>query len=1109
MKQFFYLFIFLCWSTNYFSQSSGGTLSSNTIVCQNFNSGLLSLNTYSGTIQRWESSLGPSGPWTPLVITSNSYNYSNLTQTTYFRVVVQLTGYPIAYSNVVIVSCDAPVIAGTVSSTSFQCVNFPASATITGNTGSVISWEASTNNWITTHTLTTTNTLIATIPTLSLSTLVRARIQNGVCPAICSNTVTIVPASISDGGSISGTQSVCAISNAATLSLNNYTGSILQWESSTSSGGPFYAIASSANTSTMAYSSLQQTMWYRALVKSGTCSSTTSPVFSVHVDAISVGGNIIGTQSVCAMINTGTLQLIANTGSINQWEYSFNNGSSWNILNTISSIQTFSNITLSRIYRAGIQNGLCPAVYSSQFTVNVNALPTVTFNLSDACMNTGTPFTNLTVGSNFYVWSFGDGGSANIINPNHAYFSSGTFTVKLSATSSLGCTDSLKKTITIHPTPSAIISSSDAACYGSSLNFNNASSISTGNISNLRFNFNDGSPTTTLIPAQHLFMSEGTYSVFLTATSNFGCVDSALKRITIYPKPTSNFAATNVCKGSSMLFNNLSNISTGGLSHSWDFGNGNFSNLASPNYNYPNAGTYMVSLISKSIYNCSDTTYKSMTVNEKPNITFSVSNVCLGLPAIFTSTFTPSNLSTSATINFGDGSNSGNANTIHHYVSSGTFASSVIAVTDSGCVSSTSRNVTIYSKPFTNFNFNNVCNANSVTFNNTSSIGNGTIHYLWDLNGLITTTVNSPAHLFTEPGTYTISLIATSNFDCVDTIIKPITIFDAPKADFNFSNSCNGFPVTFTNSSTVTSGVISHTNWDFGDNSTANVINPQKDYLNNGTYTVTLITISSNGCSDTAKKEVNVYEGPVAKFNARSQCLKSAISFTNLSTLSIGSYVSTWRFGDQKYSLQNSPDYEYANSGSYQVWLKVMSSNFCVDSISHYVEVYRLPKLEAGKDTTLDKGQGIQLNAGGAKIFNWLPTTGLSNPTIHNPYASPDSSTRYIVTGYDENGCKSSDTITVKINDSFLVIPYNVLTPDGNGLNDTWIVKNIEAYKENHVIIFDQWNQKILEEDSYANTWDGKNKAGELLPDATYYYILTFKNSPKKYTGYITLIRNK
>ena len=883
----------------------------------------------------------------------------------------------------------------------------------------------------------------------------------------------------------------------------------MQWESSSSGGGPYSSIASSGNTNTISFTNLNQNIWYRVIVKNGTCPETSSSIFSVHVDAASVGGSIVGTQTVCAGINSGTLQLLGNTGQINQWEFSSNSGGSWAPITNTHVTLNFSNIPSTNIYRASVQNGLCPATFSPQHTVVASAAPSTTFNASNACVMSPLHFTNTTVGSNTYIWDFGDGGSANIYNPTYTFLSSGTYTVKLSATSQAGCIDSVKKTIIIYPKPSAAFISSDTACFGTTLLFTNASSIVSGSVSQIKFNFNDGSVTTSVSPSNHSFMSAGNYQVYITAYSNFGCIDSSFRLVNIYPKPNTSFMGSNVCKGYPSIFNNTSVISNGSMQHSWDFGNSNSATTNSPNYYYQTAGIYTVSLISSSNHNCKDTAFKVVTVNESPSLIFTANNNCLGTPIHFSTSVLPSNLNISVTVNFGDGNFSNNMNSSHLYMSSGTFAASITAVTDSGCVASLAKNVSVYSKPLANFNFNNVCNADSVKFNNTSSIANGTMGYVWNLTDNVISTLNSPAYFYTTPGNYTVMLVATSNFDCSDTIIKALTIFDAPMADFNFTSACDGFPITFTNASTVNSGAIANNQWDFGDNSSTTDTHPTKNYLNNGSYTVSLVSVSTNGCKDTIKKTIHVFEGPTANFVVNNHCLNSPVTFSNTSVLNSGTYSSQWEFGDLAKSLLNSPTHLYNKSNSYKVWLKVTSSNSCVDSVSRFVEAYSLPKVTAGKDTSIEKGFGIKLNAIGAQNYNWFPSYGLNNPTLKDPFSNPDSSTTYIVEGIDANGCKNYDTLRVTINDSFLVIPYNIATPDNNGKNDTWIVKNIEAYKENHVIIFDQWNQKVYEKEAYANEWEGKNQQGEILPDATYYYILSFKNTSKMYKGYITLMRNQ
>ncbi|MBL7932675.1 MAG: gliding motility-associated C-terminal domain-containing protein, partial [Bacteroidia bacterium] len=274
-------------------------------------------------------------------------------------------------------------------------------------------------------------------------------------------------------------------------------------------------------------------------------------------------------------------------------------------------------------------------------------------------------------------------------------------------------------------------------------------------------------------------------------------------------------------------------------------------------------------------------------------------------------------------------------------------------------------------------------------------------------------------------------------------------------------------------------------------------------------YNVKLVVVSSNGCSDTVKKTVSVHEGPIADFSAASQCITSEIKCINKSLLKTGSFVSEWSFGDSTFSSLESPTHYYASSGSKTLSLRITSDKGCKDSVRRYVDVYSNPEVYAGNDVEIEKGFGTQLNVKGALSYTWSSVAGLSDPFVNNPIANPESSMIYIVEGMDKNGCFNKDTILVTVNDGFIVIPFNILTPDGNGLNDQWIVKNIQSYPENSVVIFDQWNQKVFETKSYKNDWAGVNQKGDILPDATYYYILRFPESGKKYTGYITLMRNK
>jgi gliding motility-associated-like protein len=115
---------------------------------------------------------------------------------------------------------------------------------------------------------------------------------------------------------------------------------------------------------------------------------------------------------------------------------------------------------------------------------------------------------------------------------------------------------------------------------------------------------------------------------------------------------------------------------------------------------------------------------------------------------------------------------------------------------------------------------------------------------------------------------------------------------------------------------------------------------------------------------------------------------------------------------------------------------------------------------------------------------------------------SGDDSFRYFIC--DDGVPVLCDTATVYITIHWLII-YNVITPNGDGDNDRWVIDGIEWYPDNSVIIFNRWGDKIFNYDRYDNqtvVWDGTDHRGHLVPDGTYYYILTLADG-SNWNGWI------
>ena len=84
----------------------------------------------------------------------------------------------------------------------------------------------------------------------------------------------------------------------------------------------------------------------------------------------------------------------------------------------------------------------------------------------------------------------------------------------------------------------------------------------------------------------------------------------------------------------------------------------------------------------------------------------------------------------------------------------------------------------------------------------------------------------------------------------------------------------------------------------------------------------------------------------------------------------------------------------------------------------------------------------------------------------------------------------------------------NVITPNGDGVNDALVIPGIENYPDHELIIYNQWGDVVYQTRGYKNDWVGTYN-GEPLPDGTYFYIFKEnRNQAGPYTrGFITIIR--
>jgi gliding motility-associated-like protein len=143
---------------------------------------------------------------------------------------------------------------------------------------------------------------------------------------------------------------------------------------------------------------------------------------------------------------------------------------------------------------------------------------------------------------------------------------------------------------------------------------------------------------------------------------------------------------------------------------------------------------------------------------------------------------------------------------------------------------------------------------------------------------------------------------------------------------------------------------------------------------------------------------------------------------------------------------------------------------------------------------------------GGAATYLWTPNIDISNPRSAAPFLSPKQNTNYKVYGTSEDGCIDSINVAITVTKSFQIYPNNILTPNGDGYNDTWKVRNIEFYPDNKVTIYNSNSIIVRQFEGYTGDWNGATSSGVKLTTGTYFYIININNGEAIIKGFLTLL---
>lgn len=581
------------------------------------------------------------------------------------------------------------------------------------------------------------------------------------------------------------------------------------------------------------------------------------------------------------------------------YQWFFGDGASSTARNPSHTYTSPGTYTVKLIYTT---SGGCTDSVERVNAIRVGQKPIISFSALPpfACAFQTIRFTDNSTGADQWFWEFGDGGISTQKNPGHIYQDTGWFSVRLTVWNN-GCSDTLTIPNYIYIKPPIAKFTDSSSCSNKFTRWFTDKSIGA---TSWFWNFGDGS-TSTIKDPSHTYVSSGIYIVSLTV-KNDTCEHTVNKQVLIIAEsPDFSASDTVICKGNGITF--TAARGNGGFigGFQWDFGDGISSGQPVTQHFYAASGIYSVRLIITDLNGCRDT----LTRNQYIRVN--------GPTANFTTTSPPVCKQTEIVFNdgsFSDGTHpiktwiwkygDGTSDTLtgppfkHTYTQPGIFTVSLTVIDSIGCSDTRFKNsfITI-SQPVSAFISPDTisCTNKPIRLFN-QSFGNGPIIFQWSFGNGSSSTSSQPVISYPVEGDYSIKLLVTDRYGCVDSIERPAYVhIRDPKALFSVSDSvatCPPLVVQFTNEALN----FTRFEWDFGDGTKSTVNSPAHFYTYPGIYKAKLSITGPGGCTDTFVRTITV-RGPQGNFryDTFGGCTPTTVSFTGMTKDTV-SFI--WDFND-------------------------------------------------------------------------------------------------------------------------------------------------------------------------------------------------------------------
>lgn len=457
---------------------------------------------------------------------------------------------------------------------------------------------------------------------------------------------------------------------------------------------------------------------------------------------------------------------------------------------------------------------------------------------------------------------------------------------------------------------------------------------------------------------------------------------------------------------------------------------------------------------------------------------------------------------------FGDPSTDSDTSNIlspsYVYPDTGTYTVMLVAKPYTLCADTAYSNVQIFPGLVANYAWETDCALQPVSFNDVSVSTYGYLEqWDWDFGDGTTSTAQDPEHVYNESGLYNVILSIKNIYGCTKSVTHEVLVHPLPEVNFVYDNACLQQFSLLSESVTIDSAyTISSFEWILPDGSSesGNLATYFMDSA--GAYPVTLIATSNVGCVDSVTDYVVVRPPVVADvYIDTTICAGDTMQLYTKN----GMYYQWF----PNYNISDILDHDPFVYPDVTTEYRVIISDDCTSDTAYVtITVLPTPVAEAWPDTAVYRYEPVELNATGGVSYSWSPGDNMDFPESAEPILSPYETDSYVVTVTGENGCTSTDTISVVVwlRCQKFTIP-SAFSPNGDGINDAFRIVSDGDDEVTQYQIFNRWGECVFNAPSISETWDGQFD-GKPQETGVYMYLISVEceDYTETLSGTITLL---